>query len=672
VPSKIANTCILLLGLVWQVAGALDADAEPILKQWVLENFDKDRKTWHTYAQDPNSRVHFTLDASRRPGRQGRSLHLAYHFTTPHATEAGFRIKLRQLDASDYDHLAFWVKGDRRQGYANSFKVEFRRPDPEVAGMEEYGSFVVTGINDQWRRIVIPLNFMSGIRDWTRLSEWVVVFQARRSSIRRGAYFIADITLLKTGQAGPGIRDKVIPTRKTAWEESLGGREAAQAAIQARLIGWPDRLLVDKQTLPADDREFLWRLARDTWRGLVALSDREHGLPVDYVRFGNKTTTQAAYHIGDYTSITNIGLYLLNVVAAFELKFIDHQQALAMLSTTLATLERLETWRGFFYNFYDTTTLERTSHFLSFVDSSWLTAGLMVVRMTFPELYGRCTPLIDQGDYRFFYDPVVQHMHQGYYVNLPSYSEYHYGVLYTESRLGSLIAIGKGDVPVEHWFRLVRTFPVSYTWQSRHPQARRLKTADGHQWIGGYYQWRGFRYVPSWGGSLFEALMPTLVLDEQRYAPTSLGKNDTLHATIQRRYALEELGYPVWGLSPSATPERDSYAEYGVKILGSRGYKAGAVTPHAAALALTVTPKPAVATLHELTQRYTLYGEYGFYDAVDPLSGKVAYQYLALDQSMLFIALANYLQNRCVQKHFAADPIVRRALPVIGREHFFD
>jgi hypothetical protein len=674
--SRLSGIVIVFLLLVWEAAKALSADAqtfpEPVLKQWSLENFHSYQKTWHTYAQDSNSQVRIALATSRRPGEHGRALHLSYHFTTPAAAEAGFRIKLDKLDASDYDHLAFWVKGDRHRGYADAFKVEFRRPDPEVPGMEERGSFVVTGITDHWRRVVIPLNFMTGIRDWTQLTEFVIGFQARRSPIRRGAYSIEDITLLKTGQRGPSVQDPVVPIRKKAWEAALGGQEAAQPYIQARLAGWPGRALVDRRTLPAGDRDFLRQLARDTWRGLVALSDREHGLPLDYVRFGKGTTATAAAHLGDYTNITNIGLYLLNGVAAFELQFIDRQQALAMLGTTLATLEHLETWRGFFYNFYDTTTLERTSHFVSFVDSSWLTAGLIVVRMTFPELYDRCTRLINQGDYGFFYDPVVQQMHQGYYVNLPSYSEYHYGVLYTESRLGSLLAIGKGDVPAEHWFRLVRTFPAADTWQSLQPRARRLKAVDGYPVVGGYYQWHGFRYVPSWGGSLFEALMPTLVLDEPRYAPANLGKNDELHAALQRRYALDELGYPVWGLSSSATPDRDGYTEYGVKILGSRGYKAGAVAPYAAALALAVTPEPAVANLRELARRYELYGEYGFYDAVDPLSGKVAYKYLALDQSMLFLALANYLQDHCLQKHFAADPIVRRALPVIAQEHFFD
>jgi hypothetical protein len=135
---------------------------------------------------------------------------------------------------------------------------------------------------------------------------------------------------------------------------------------------------------------------------------------------------------------------------------------------------------------------------------------------------------------------------------------------------------------------------------------------------------------------------------------------------------LEELGYPVWGLSPSASPATGVYGEYGVKPLGTRGYPAGAVTPHAAALALSVMPKAAVANLRRLAQRYPLYGDFGFYDSVDPVSGQVAYQYLYLGQAMLFIAVVNHLTADAVPRLFAADPIIQRVLPLLRVEQFCD
>jgi hypothetical protein len=166
--------------------------------------------------------------------------------------------------------------------------------------------------------------------------------------------------------------------------------------------------------------------------------------------------------------------------------------------------------------------------------------------------------------------------------------------------------------------------------------------------------------------------MPTLVLDEPRHAAANLGANGTAHARVQRRYTLETLGYPVWGMSPSATLSGVGYAEYGVRVLGSLGYPPGAVTPHASALALAVTPAEAVANLRRLAERYHIYGDFGLYDAVDPVSGEVAHAYLALDQSMILIAAANYLKDGVVQRRFAADPIVAKVLPLLAAEDFFD
>ena len=111
-------------------------------------------------------------------------------------------------------------------------------------------------------------------------------------------------------------------------------------------------------------------------------------------------------------------------------------------------------------------------------------------------------------------------MFQGYHVHLARPAAYHYGLLYTEARLGSLIAIGKGDVPAAHWFKLHRTLPNTpeYAWQSQ-PPLHRVAKRMGPTYFGGYYEWQGVRFVPSWGGSMFEALMPSLVLDELLYAP---------------------------------------------------------------------------------------------------------------------------------------------------------
>jgi hypothetical protein len=289
--------------------------------------------------------------------------------------------------------------------------------------------------------------------------------------------------------------------------------------------------------------------------------------------------------------------------------------------------------------------------------------------------------MLERRDYAHFYDPRAGHMIHGYFVDPLSRSPFHYGTLYTEARLGSLIAIGKGDVPRAHWAALTRTEP---RWTDGAPPGglapvsapARESDGDGGRHVPvqrnveGYYEWADLRYVPSWGGSMFEALMPLLVLDELRLAPASLGPNARAHVEVQRRYATDHLGYPVWGMSPSWSPHGDGYREYGVRVLGTLGYPAGAVTPHAAVLALQVDPPAALAALRELIRRYDVYGEFGFYDAVDPETGEVAHAYLSLDQAMILIALANHLRDGAIQQHFAADPIVQAVLPLLRGERF--
>jgi hypothetical protein len=217
--------------------------------------------------------------------------------------------------------------------------------------------------------------------------------------------------------------------------------------------------VVDRSELPSDDHAFLERLARDTWHGIEAMADLGTGLPIDHLRFPNGSLAPREVEFGDYTTTTNIGLYLAAVVGAHELGLIDDASAAARLAKTLATLRLLETYRGFYYNFYDVVSLERTSDFVSFVDSSWLLAGLIVVRTAFPELAAECNELIAARDLRFYYDRKQHLMSHGYDVSRRRTSLYHYGTLYTEARLGSLLAIGRGEAPAQHWFEMMRVIP---------------------------------------------------------------------------------------------------------------------------------------------------------------------------------------------------------------------
>jgi hypothetical protein len=661
--------------------GAAEA-AGSIQKRLVVHDFDGANLdnniggasgTWNLEETDILSSADCFLDSSQRIGDLGSSVCLTYKLNPKRAGQNGFWTNLNKADLTDYDHIEFWIKGDAKLGFAKSMKVEFKQQIPGSIDEMYKGSYVVNNISDQWQKITIPLNNFSGIREWTKMEELVFSLQTRRADVRQGAYYIDDIALIKTGHRGASAWDPVPAPKKAQLLKELG-TEGHNALVKDRLVGWPTITLADKKGFPKDDREFLMRVARDTWKGIDALTDLEHGMPLDTVRLGEKKASLnlKECRVGDYTSTTNVGLYFMSIVGAYDLKFITKAEAIEKIRKTLNTVDKMESCEGFFYNWWETTTLERTSNFISFVDSAWLTAGLMVVRNTFPELEARCSRLIEQGNYKFLYDDVEQLMSHGYHVNINRYAEYQYGSFYTEPRVGSFIAIGKGDVPEEHWFKMTRTFPENYEWQALRPVNRKEKKVRGVEMTGGYYEWKGLQYVPTWGGSLFEALMPTIVIDEKKYAPNSLGRNDEVHAIIHRRYALEELKYPVWGMSPCSVTSKDDYSEYGVKVCGTKGYKPGVITPHVTALAVNFTPKEAVENMRKLIELYDIYGEYGFYDAVDPASGQVAYKYLILDQGMIFISLANYLGDHCVQKRFMADPISQKAARILKDENFFE
>jgi len=529
------GACGLALGL-WLALGGLApvAAAQPGAHPTrMLADFESPGR-WRAVDGSPGSRIWVQAAPDPSGVRPGRSLHLRFVLgDTPRAV-TGVRISFDPVDASAFDHLALWIRGDEQAGFGSALKIQLHRRDPDGGGLLETGSFVVEGIGPGWRHVVVPLGKLSGLSEWRDLGDFVVVIQVRRVGVASGAYYFDDVALIATGDPGPRATDRLRPPGKQAFEREAGSRIELARRLHARLAGWPERGAVPASELPGDPDALLWRLARDTWRGLEALTDRASGLPIDNVRFVKGSLAAENARIGDFTNVTNVGLHLMAISAACDLGLLSRDEALARVDRLLGTLEGLETHAGFFFNYYDTTTLERSSHFVSFVDSAWLTAGLIVARNAFPELAARATRLIERGDYRFFYDPVEQLMSHGYWVNLGVPAEYHYGLLFTEARVGSLLAVGKGDVPVEHWNCLREGFGSLSEARS---MALGVRVRPRHTAGGRVGRWQGVSYSPSWGGSMFEALMPVLVLDEPRLARETLGRNDEAHAVIQRRYA---------------------------------------------------------------------------------------------------------------------------------------
>ena len=618
-----------------------------------------------------------------KDGKESKVLRLTYSVDSDIPAQNGFWTKLMGFDGSQYDHFEIDVKGDAAKGFTEKFKMEIKKCLDKDCLETVQGSAIVP-VTPEWETVNIPLNKMTGLIDfqnpeawknprisYNNLNELIFIFNDKFVTKKTGRIFFDNIRFTRTGQPGPsavdhpeyGLKKTTIPHGTPEFAKFLTGR----------LRGFPKTVSVKKQ-FPKEDKAFLKEVALDTWRFFDEITDAEHGLPLDNIKLGDTVPLGEGVWIGDYTNITNVGVYLMAVVSAYDLGFITKEDAVTRIRKTLTTMEKLECHKsGFPYNYYDTTLLVPTSYFVSFVDSGWLYLGYYVAKNAFPEeLSEQVGRLLARANFKFFYDPVANQMYHGYYENLGVYTDYRYGVFYAEPRAATYMAIARGDIPEKLWFEgVVRTFPVNYQWQSQTPKNRTEKTVLGYKYTGGFYEWKDLQYVPSWGGSAFEALMPTVVLEEKKLAPDGLGRNDAVHAQGQKRYALEELGMPVWGMSPSADPS-GSYTEYGAKPFGIKGYKAGVVTPHASALALEFMPAEAVQNLRKLIELYDLYGEYGFYDAVSVPEGKVARKYYSLDQGMILIAINNYLHDGAIRKRFHADPEMKKGDNLLTAEKLFE
>lgn len=471
------------------------------------------------------------------------------------------------------------------------------------------------------------------------------------------------------------------------YTDTIKDEQERATELKKYLYGFPSDEMVIREW-PQNDKDFLLMVASDTFKFFLNIVDKNTYLPLDTIQVGPKI------FVGDYTNITNVGLYLISIVSGYDLGLISRQDAVKRIENTLSIIETREMYNGFHFNYYDTTTMERTSHFVSFVDSGWYVWGCIVVGETFPELKDRIDKILKRSNFRFFYDEKEGLMYHGYDVKQNKYSDYHYGLLNTEARAISLLAIAKGDVPVKHWFKIHRALPKSWTWQRQTPKGQHntyyIGRVFGREYVfdknniltklnlvkfekikvfEGYYEYKDIKVVPSWGGSMFEALMPLLVIDEQNLAKKSFAINNKNYVLAHIKYA-QEKNYPVWGMSPCSVPE--GYSEFGVPDIGAKGYNDGVVTPYASFLALMVSPEEAIKNLRKMLELYPeIYGEYGFYDSVNVETGVVTKKYLLLDQAMSFIAINNYINNNIIPNRVNKSKFGLKIKKILQSEKFF-
>ncbi len=403
------------------------------------------------------------------------------------------------------------------------------------------------------------------------------------------------------------------------------------------------------------DRAYFEGVARDAWRFFErCVVAEENHLPPDNLQ------TAPMDMVAHRTSPTNIGLYLLSTACARQFGWIDTLQLLARMEATLATLGRMQRHRGHFLNWYDTQTLAPLlPMYVSTVDSGNLSGHLLAVAQAcrgqaswsqdsaitdrLQAVADCCEQFAWEADFSFLYHRKRHLFHIGLRVAEQQLDAGFYDLLASESRLTSLLAIAKGDVPVQHWASLGRMFYAV--------------GADA-----------GLR---SWSGSMFEYLMPTLVLEE----PYGSVLREACHAAVREQIAFAKArlvhgGSVPWGISESAYAGRDftlayQYAPQGVPRLALRRTSPDelVIAPYATALASQIAPHLArlnFAAIEALAPREP----YGFIEALDFTASRQnsdeaftpVMTFMAHHQGMTIVALANVLLDSVAQRWCMANP----------------
>ncbi len=244
-------------------------------------------------------------------------------------------------------------------------------------------------------------------------------------------------------------------------------------------------------------------------------------------------------------------------------------------------------------------------------------------------------------DFAFLLDPERKLLSIGFGLSDNNLDSSCYDLLASEARLASLFAIAKGDVSTRHWFRLGRTA---------------TPLGNGSALI-------------SWSGSMFEYLMPSLVM--RAPAGSLLEQTNRLVVARQAAYG-RAMGIP-WGISESAYNARDmeltyQYSNFGVPGLGlKRGLSANRViAPYATGLATMVDPQAALANYRRLAGMGAL-GTFGFYEALDFTATRlpdgqafaIVRNFMAHHQGMSIVAIANCLHDGQMRSRFHREPMIQ-------------
>ena len=262
------------------------------------------------------------------------------------------------------------------------------------------------------------------------------------------------------------------------------------------------------------------------------------------------------------------------------------------------------------------------------------------LRTTMLGLIDETDAYLSAMDFAFLYNPDRHLLRLGYTVTTGEFDQNHYDLLASEARLASFVAILKGDLPLQHWLHLGRTF------------AR----------VGSK------RVLVSWSATAFEYLMPHVLM----HAPAGSLVTESCRVAIEQQQAFAAEQNVPWGISESGFYQLDKQAHYQYRAFGvpKLGLRAESdfrlvIAPYASLLALPFAPQETLANLERL-EELNMLGRFGLFEAVDfgrtdaaePRRPRVVRSYMSHHQGMIMAALDNVLEDGAMVRRFHANSAV--------------
>lgn len=436
-----------------------------------------------------------------------------------------------------------------------------------------------------------------------------------------------------------------------------------------RALAIDEALLLENPGKLSEINEFKNRHLETIWPSILNLTSPTTGFPYDRITFGpdNKELPTR------YTSPSNIAFQIFSSIIAKE--ELNDEKSMQIVKNTLTALSTINTseFHGFFPNWINTETgqptieLTRGKNFVSSVDNAWLALALTGVEKAMLPLADQAKEISERMNFSLFCTEEGL-ISVGFWQEFDQkiiLSPYVYETLNSETRICYYVGIAKGEIPPETYYNMFTTPPENIP-QSQKPVGMWVNKNGRKFFAGKYTTPKGIEYVPTYNGTIFEALLPAAIIPETEWAPNSWGENHQRQIKAHMELSPEKCR-GLWGISPCDTSE--GYIENRLPELGinpNPHYSSLAVTPHAIFLAYPHNPEETTSALNLLEKNFPKIKHNGtYFDSVTFPSGTITKTNLTFNQGVIMVSLG----HRSIQNLFENNMDLVKE--ILKRENFY-